>query len=190
MILHFGTDFDGIVYTHLTSARAGETWIGPRKLLQWLERQLGMSGYADNTDYLRIELYRQAMGQYLAECEQQPLLQPLPFYAASFGADRFASAATLLYWRDELLLAGWDFEENATMPERLRCFAAIEILYRNKISDPAIRQQVFGFADRFAAVLEQAENGHLPLQKLVLYQPEHCKSLLFKDLSGYSAGET
>lgn len=171
MILHFGTDFDGIVYTHLTSARAGETWIGPRKLLQWLERQLGMSGYADNTDYLRIELYRQAMGQYLAECEQQPLLQPLPFYAASFGADRFASAATLLNWRDELLLAGWDFEENATMPERLRCFAAIEILYRNKISDPAIRQQVFGFADRFAAVLEQAENRYLPLQKLVLYQP-------------------
>jgi len=172
MILHFGTDFDGIVYTHLTAARAGETWVGPRKLLQWLENRFGLSGYADNTDYLRIELYRQAMGQYLGECEQQPLLQPLPFYAASFGADRFASAATLLNWRDELLLAGWDFQENTAMPERLRCFAAIEILYRNKISDPAIRQQVFGFADRFAAVLEQAENGCLPLQKLVLYQPE------------------
>ncbi len=172
MILHFGTDFDGIVYSGITAARAGETWMGPRKLLQWLENQLGISGYPDNTDYLRIELYRQAMGQHLGECEQEPLLKPLPFYAASFGADRFAAATTLLNWRDELLLAGWDFQFSAGLPERLQCFAAVEVFYGQKISDPATRRQAFGYADRFAAILEQAKEGHLPLRKLVLYQPE------------------
>lgn len=172
MILHFGTDFDGIVYTHKTMARAGQSWIGPRKLLQWLENQLGMSGYDDNTEYLRIELYRQAMGQYLNTCAQEPLLKTLPFYAASFQVDRFAAAATLLNWRDELLLAGWNFEQATQMPERLICFAEVELLYRHKLSDPHIKQKVLGFADRFSAVLERAQTGFLPLEQFILYQPE------------------
>ena len=172
MILHFGTDFDGIVYTNRSAARAGETWTGPRKLLQWLEVQLGVNGYSDNTDYLRIELYRQALGQYLSECEQEPLLKPLPFYAASFSVDRFATAAALLSWRDELLLAAWNFEYSAGLLERLLCFAAVEAIYLRKINDPETRQMAFGYADRFAAVLEQMQNQPLPLHKLVLYQPE------------------
>ncbi|MCC6282160.1 MAG: PD-(D/E)XK nuclease family protein [Saprospiraceae bacterium] len=172
MILHFGTDFDGIVYTDLTASRAGETWMGPRKLLQWFENQLGINGYSDNTDYIRIELYRQAMGQHLGAYEQEPLLKPMPFYAASFGADRFAAAATLLNWRDELLLAGWDFESGTELPERLQCFSAVEELYRLKINDPSTLQQALGYADRFAAALVQMKDGYLPLKKLVLHQPE------------------
>lgn len=173
MILHFGADFDGIVYTKKEAARAGEIWAGPRKLLQWLENQLGINGYSDNTDYLRIELYRQAMGQHLGECEEQPLLKPLPFYAASYHADRFAAAATLLNWRDELLLAGWNFQETTALPERLRCFAAVEVFFSVKTSDPSLRKHTSGYADRFSAVLGLLAEGHfLPLQQFACYQPE------------------
>jgi len=173
MILHFGTDFDGIVYTGPTTAGAGEIWAGPKKLLQWLENQLGLTGYTDNTEYLRIELYRQAVGQHLAECEQEPLLKPLPFYAASYHADRFATATTLLNWRDELLLAGWDFSFQEGLPERLRVFAVAEELFRVKWSDPALKKLALGFADRFSLVLNALDEGcFLPLKHLVLHQPE------------------
>lgn len=173
MTLHFGTDFDGIVYTKKEAARAGEIWAGPRKLLQWLENQLGINGYSDNTDYLRIELYRQAMGRHLADCEEQPLLKPLPFYAASYHADRFAAAATLLTWRDELLLAGWNFQQTADLPDRLRCFADVEAFFKVKTNDPELRRQAFGYADRFAAVLEMLRADHfLPLTQFICYEPE------------------
>lgn len=172
MILHFGADFDGIVYTKKEAARAGEIWAGPRKLLQWLENQLGITGYPDNSEYLRIELYRQSLGQYLTECEEQPLLKPQPFYAASYHADRFATAATLLAWRDELILAGWDFQSATTMPERLHCFSEVEVYFSTKINDPSLDRQAKGYADRFSTVLEMLKEGHfLPLMQFVSYEP-------------------
>ncbi len=44
LILHFGTDFDGPVYTEKKVVRAGELFVGPTRLLQWLEGQLGLPG--------------------------------------------------------------------------------------------------------------------------------------------------
>ncbi len=105
MLLHLGHEFDSIVYAPPSSQREGEYFAGPSKLLLWLEGQLGLSGYRSNTAYLRIELYRQALGQHLAETAKSSA----PFFDKSFAADRFASAEALLAWRDELLLAGWDF---------------------------------------------------------------------------------
>ena len=62
MTLHFGLEFDGILHSPAAVFSAGEWYAGPKKLLAWLEPRLGLSGYPDNTDYLRIELYRQALG--------------------------------------------------------------------------------------------------------------------------------
>lgn len=174
MILHFGSDFDGIVYTGPAAPKAGEIWAGTKKLLQWLENQLGLTGYPENTDYLRIELYRQAMDRHFLECEQEPLLRPLPFYAASYHADRFATASALLQRRDELLLSGWNFDPESECPERLRTFAVVEDFFREKANDPTLKKQAHGFADRFSAALQMlAEDHFIPLQELVLYQPEH-----------------
>ena len=72
-------------------------------MLHLLESYLGLSGHPNNIDYLRIEQYRQALKALLEK-------QPDAFFAASYEADQFATATELLDRRDELLLAGWNFQ--------------------------------------------------------------------------------
>lgn len=170
--LHYCQDFDGPVCMPRQPTRFGDVYAGPKKLLQWLESQLGMAGYPENTDYLRIELYRQALGQYLAFCEQQPLFEGLPFYEKSYHADRFATAEALLARRDELLLSGWDFSPAESLPPRLKAFAAVEDIFRNKISDPEAGARSFGYADRFEQVFQALKNRNIALTVFFLYEPE------------------
>lgn len=171
--LHFGNDFDGPVYAPQPSFRAGEILAGPKKLLQWLETQLGLSGYPENPDYLRIELFRQSLAQHLTEFDQQPLFATPPFFQKSFVADRFATAAALLVWRDELLLAGWDFSRSENTPPRLAALAAVEFLFQKKLADAEIGAQALGFADRFAQVLRVLATRDVQMEKMWLHEPEN-----------------
>lgn len=172
MLLHFSHEFDNIIYAPPAALREGEYYLGPAKLLLWLEGQLGLSGYRNNTAYLRIELYRQALGQCLEEAKQASA----PFYTASFSADRFATAEALLAWRDELLLAGWDFAPADDLPPRLRDLAGAEACFQKKLQEPPLNIQAAGFADRFTQVLEVLNARILPLEKILLYEPAHLQT--------------
>lgn len=165
LLLHFGIDFDGPVFTGTPQARVGETWFGPIRLLNWLEACLGFGGYQHNTQYLRIELYRQALGRH-AEVSPAP-----PFYSESFSADRFATAAALLAWRDELLVAGWDFTLAPALPPRLSDLAEVEQHFRVKQQDPAFGPQAYGLADRFVQVVAALPQRKIPLRMVRLYEP-------------------
>jgi len=172
MILHLGHEFDNIVHAPPSPQRAGEYFAGPSKLLLWLEGQLGLSGYRNNTAYLRIELYRQALGQQLAETAQSAAV----FFEKSFAADRFATAEALLAWRDELLLAGWDFILADDLPPRLRDLALVEAIFQKKLQDPELGVQAAGFADRFAQVLDLLQSLRISLDKVLLYEPVHLQA--------------
>jgi hypothetical protein len=167
LYIHFGIDFDGPVHAPVAQEwRQGELYVGPHKLLQWGEAQWGLSGSPANTEYLRIELYRQALTRHVQESVGQP------FYARSLEADRFATATALLDMRDELLLCGWDFHLTETLPPRLRDFAAVEVFYQIKIADPALTAQTLGFAERFEALLAQiAKSDGLPPLHFQVYEP-------------------
>ncbi len=165
MQIHLGNQFDGQVFSPTHSASGGQIFCGEKKLLAFLETQLGLSGYPANTDYLRIELYRQSLGQHLTE-------SPNAFFAQSFDADRFATATALLDWRDELLLAGWDFSEKPDLPERLQNFAAVEKSFRKKLAEPPANVQAFGFADRFDQALRLLPERIFHLEKIWLHEPE------------------
>jgi len=160
MTIHFGNDFDGTVCIQALQAEAGSLYAGPNKLLHWLEAQLGCSGYPNNTEYIRIELYRQSLGQVDAA-----------FYARSFEADRFATAEYLLQWRDELLLSGWNFEKDANIPPRLQTLAEVEFHFRKKINDPELSAMAMGYADRFEQVMQRINRVHIPLKKCCFYEP-------------------
>lgn len=159
MTIHFGNDFDANVLSDQETGPLGVLYAGPNKLLQWLESQLGLSGYPNNVDYLRIELYRQALGQIEGA-----------FYAQSFEADRFATATVLLNWRDELLEGGWNFVATSACPPRLKTLAAVESIFRKKIYAPELSAKTLGFADRFEQVLAGLKTVSIPLLKLVLYE--------------------
>ncbi|MCC7507331.1 MAG: PD-(D/E)XK nuclease family protein [Saprospiraceae bacterium] len=161
MTLHFGLEFDGNVHAQISPTLAGEYWLGPAKLLLWMEERLGLSGYPNNTDYLRIELYRQSLGQ----------LTDSAFFAASYNADRFATAAALLAWRDELLLSGWNFTPNAGCPQRLTSLAQVEQVFQKKLSDPSLGARAYGWADRFQQALEAAAERPIRPEKILLYEP-------------------
>ncbi|MCC7464998.1 MAG: PD-(D/E)XK nuclease family protein [Saprospiraceae bacterium] len=162
MILHFGHQFDSIVCSS-REPREAEWFLGPVKFLQWLEARLGLKGYPNNTTYLRIELYRQTLAQYLGQSDA--------FYRASFEADRFATAETLLQWRDELLKAGWDFTTPPGTPDRLAVLAGIEKLFKQKLLDPELGPEATGAADRYELVLKCLDSIPVSLEKIKIYEP-------------------
>lgn len=176
MHLHIGFDFDTPLYTTPETYRVGHLYLGPKKLLHWLEGQLGLSGYPENTDYLRIELYRQALMQWAETAPEKP------FYHASFEADRFATAEGLLAWRDELLLAGWDFTGGEDCPERLAELAGAEPFFRQKTNNPELGVSATGFADRGIQVLNWLEYRDIPVSKASLYEPENLLPVFLRRL--------
>ncbi len=136
--------------------------IGPRKLLLLMEGYLGLQHTVRDMEYLRVEEYRQALRAYVEATDGEV------FFRHSFFADPFAVATELLSRRDELLLAGWDFQASESMPDRLVCIAAIE---------RGIREGRFplspGFAERFDAVLQILPYRRCPIDQIELLEPRH-----------------
>ncbi|MBL7775388.1 MAG: hypothetical protein JNK89_05265, partial [Saprospiraceae bacterium] len=174
-VLHLSLEFDHLVYAGSDPLRRGAVFAGLKKTLDWLEGQLGLSGYPENTDYLRIELYRQALLQWAGAAPDAP------FYQASFEADRFATAAALLDRRDELLLAGWNFDP-AGAPERLQALANVETLFRAKQEHPETGAAAQGFADRFDRALRVLPEAKLALDGVIFYEPEPLLPPVFQRL--------
>ena len=138
----------------------GTLYLGPKGLLYTLESLLGLGGHPADNEFLRIEEYRQALRRYLEQ-------HPDAFFGASFAADQFATATEMLSRRDELMLAGWDFNPKGA-PPRLACLAIIEERLR---SHPETSLSP-GFADRLVAILERLHaHPSLPVTHLRLVEP-------------------
>ncbi len=160
-MIYFGLDFDTPL-PPLPPA-LGVEYVGPRKLLRLIEQHLGLSGYPERNEYLRIEMYRQALQQYVTANTEV-------FYAQSFAADRFATATVLLEHRDALVAAGWDFK-GKELPYRLAEFAAVEAIFQSKAADPVNAIYLVGSADRWQKALLVAATTPLPFDGLTLYEP-------------------
>ncbi|MEO1713177.1 MAG: hypothetical protein AAFU60_07575, partial [Bacteroidota bacterium] len=157
MKLFFGLDLDGPRYPAPRQATFGHYHLNPYTLLKTLENYLGLSGYEDNNEYLRIEVCRQTIQDLLTE-------HPELFYAQSFRADPFATAKDILQRRDELLLSGWNFQHRASTPTRLKELALLEAAFQAHGNLP------FGYADRFQQVIHQLETrkGLLPFTEIII----------------------
>ncbi len=170
MILYFGLELDDLVFPQYRQTRGGHHHLGPQKLLYFLEAHLGLIGHPANNEYLRIEQYRQALQWYLNR-------DPEAFFARSFAADQLAAATTLLQMRDELLLAGWDFQMATAegLPERLAVLAAVESCFQ--ASGDAEEEAFYlslsaGYADRFQMALDHLQSGNtIGLDQIYLNEP-------------------
>lgn len=163
MQIFFGMAFDSSSYQPQTSDRQavmGELYCGPLGLLQLLETRLGLAGNWEAEPY-RIEIYRQR----LLSADNGGR-----FYSRSLKADAQAVAQTLLSWRDELLLSGWDFTAAKNAPARLRDLVEVEAVLVGKT--PAVP---YGFAERFRAVMAALPAGGLDISSIRMAEP---KSLL------------
>ena len=158
MKIFFGSNFDGGCMYKPPVAEAGVYRVGPQGLLHLLESILGLSGHPADTEYLRLEAFRQTIRQYLTEAENA-------FFATSFHADQFATAADLLARRDELLSAGWDFQETTNLPSRLVELARLESKWsRSNFQYP-------GYADRLEEVFRLLPRLKHPIRDFFHLEP-------------------
>lgn len=172
MKVFFGMALDDTAFPLPEGTTGGIHCLGPQGLLYFLESHLGLLGHPSDDEYLRIEQYRQAIRAQLQSCSGL-------FYEASFQADQFATATNLLERRDELLLAGWDFQMEENLPERLRCLAELEHTLRENQGGLSLSA---GYAGRFAAVLDTLPRRQLPLDALFLNEPIGLLPLHFQRL--------
>ena len=159
MKITYGISLDSPSFPPLIPSRGallGEQRCGPLGLLQILETRLGLSGIWETEPY-RVEVYRQRL---LAADNGDR------FYSRSLEADAHGVAQTLLSWRDELVLCGWDFAADSSFPVRLKDFAAVESLPMS--SAPAMP---WGTSERLRAVLAKLPSRHLDIAELRLLEP-------------------
>ncbi len=105
-----------------------ETRFGPMGLLRWLEARLGLARCWP-TAVERLMAYEQELASASAGS----------FYSKSFAKDPLAVAETLLNWRDELVLSGWDRQPvptGASRPDELFALEAqVGSVVRSGIGD-------------------------------------------------------
>ena len=197
MTLLFGLELDDLTLPR-PDTEGGVHYCGRKSLLSLLESYLGLDGHPDNIDYLRIEQYRQAVISWQlairsaakipnslrdgsSERSEDPELasgRQSPFFQKSFEADQFATAAELLSRRDELLLAGWDFEKKENTPPRLATLAEIEaIFHQSETPQPPITDHQSpitltpGYAGRFVEVMKTLDFREHPFTEIRLNEP-------------------
>jgi len=109
----------------------GAVTVGPHKFLNLLETRLGIPA--------RDISFTTRLIQYLGCIELSN--HAGAFYHASYSADPFSVARTLLLWRDQWYLAGWRGDFAAGAPPRLADMADIEHRARDAV-EPGLGQRI------------------------------------------------
>lgn len=119
MKIIFGLSFDsGVTPDFVDEGEAihGQVVCGPMGLLSELELRLGLTGIRSD-NIVRVEQIRQAIKR---------LDKAHYFFSNSFKQDGYSVAKAILEKRDELALAGFGFEEQPSMPTRLKDLCVLE----------------------------------------------------------------
>lgn len=143
MLITFGLRLDG-EQGWRPGNRLGEPVYGPLGLLDLLETRLGLlrSGCAHAQ---RVAQYRECLHRHDGQDR---------FYHASFAVDPIGTAATLLSWRDDWHLHGWDGGSPPAAAARICDMAAVEATAGMSLH-PSIGERLA----RVAEALERQQAG-------------------------------
>lgn len=171
MVIVFGLALDQSAFPFPNDTELGTLYLGPANLLHTLENYLGLSGHRNDTTYLRIEQYRQLIHRHAESASSA-------FYQASFAADAFATANDLLQRRDELLMAGFSFQAEPNMPERLRVLVELEELLRTAEDI----NWYPGTADRIKDLIRIIPQRKIPFQAIRCVEPAALLPVVYRRL--------
>ena len=152
MLVRFGLHRDGQHPAPVDTA-IGEITVGPRGLLRLLESDLGIA-QAGTHAAEDVALYRSCLH------EANDLTR---FYHASFGVDPVGVARTLLDWRREWYLHGWDGTFPSHAPARLGDLAAVEKLAAKRVPP--------GFGERVRRILALLDHRRTQIHAFELLDP-------------------
>ena len=113
MLIEFGWSLDGAAWADGTGA-SGAVRLGPRGLVQLLQSRLALTRPSVDPA-VRIAQY----GRALAAADH-------PWPRESFAVDPWATAATMLSWRDAAVVAGAGLQPREGLPARVEALCAIE----------------------------------------------------------------
>ncbi|PWT78343.1 MAG: hypothetical protein C5B58_15385 [Acidobacteria bacterium] len=163
MKIIFGLDLEGYQDSGRRD-RFNELISGPNGLLGLLELRLGLISKLPSTA-VRVAQYHNLLRDSTSKKPQ--------FYSESFKKDAFSTAETLLRWRDELILAGWNGSAHPNHSSRLRDFAELESMGGTALSP--------GFGDRVRLILTELDRRDAKLGTIeVVENREHIPFLLRK----------
>ena len=144
------------------SIAVGAIHLGPSGLLHFLELHLGIPP-SEGSAIQRVFQYHQAL-QRNGEGS---------FYKKSFEANDLDSAATLLQWRDELRMAGWDFKKDKTTPKRLADLAKAEDRLQPGFADRYVDvyRIIKTSVDRRRSTVDGQQSTVIPVDEITLHEP-------------------
>lgn len=149
MIIRFGLNLDRMLPTRPQTS-LGHVTVGPGTFLSILETQLGLP-CPSVPPATRMVQYRAC----LHKCDSAKR-----FYHKSFIIDNLSVAKTLLNWRDEWYMAGWDGPFSKGVSKRLGDMADVEVIAQKEVS--------LSIGQRLRAVLEALQNRKTQIEKIEL----------------------
>lgn len=152
MKIRFGLHLDGQRGWHVKNS-LGEITVGASGMLGILEPQLGLIA-SQVPQSRRVVQYLEC----LKRCNSKS-----HFYHSSLQTDELGTAATLLSWRDQWHLYGWNGEIGATSPKRLLDMVDVERETVGKIAPSE--------GERLAAILKVMERRTPAISKVTLTTP-------------------
>jgi hypothetical protein len=152
MKIRFGRHLDG-EHGWQPANQLNVTTTGPLGLLNLLETQLGLL-QASPTAAERVVHYVKC----LKHCDN-----PSRFYHRSFANDELGTAATLLAWRDQWHLQGWNKSLDAAASARLRDMQAVELV--------ALKSLPPSIGERLQAVADILQKRKPPIAEITLCEP-------------------
>lgn len=152
MKIRFGLNLDGQRGYHADN-QLGEVVVGPNGLLGILEPQLGLIADAVPQSQ-RVVQYLDC----LKSCDT-----PARFYHKSLAADELGTASTLLQWRDQWYLHGWDGCFSTSVTDKLKDLAEVENVAKTKVF-PSEGQ-------RLTAIHSAMNNRKPAISKIILDSP-------------------
>ena len=169
MHVRFGLYADGLDLGAATSV--GEATVGPRGLLRLLESDLGVAPVAAHPAE-DVAVYREC----LAECDDLTR-----FYHGSFAVDPVGTARTLLDWRGQWHLHGWDGSFPPGTSLRLADMAVVEAVAGDRVA-PSLGQ-------RLRRVLRELNGGRTQIDTLQLLDDPRDLPLLWRQLAERLGGQ-
>jgi RecB family exonuclease len=147
--IRFGLGLDGQA-AWKSGDRLAQATVGPLGMLGILETHLGLLRDAPSQAE-RVVQYRQCLAGELGTN---------PFYCRSFQADELGTAATLLRWRDDWHLHGWDGAFATGASARLQDMARVERRAESVVAP--------GIGQRLAQALRLLAGVKLPIEEVQL----------------------